>query len=89
MQSRLTPAELAAICSHMNDDHEDALLTYAHTFGGVDEALAARMASLDATGFDLEVEAAAGRRTVRIAFDHELADADDARHTLIRMAGAP
>jgi putative heme iron utilization protein len=26
---------------------------------------------------------------VRVAFDHELADADDARHTLIRMAGAP
>jgi hypothetical protein len=37
---------------------------------------------------DIDVDSAAGRATVRVAFDHEIRDADDARDTLIAMAKA-
>jgi putative heme iron utilization protein len=37
-------------------------------------------------GMDLAVETPSGSQAVRIAFDHRLADSDDARATLIAMA---
>lgn len=86
MQRPLNAEAVASILEHMNDDHADAIAQYARTFGGVTDVLGASMTGLDATGMDLEVDTPAGRRASRIPFDHVLADADDAHHTLIRMA---
>ncbi len=76
------------ICEHMNDDHADAVSAYARTFGNIADVQSARLLSLDALGMDIDVDSAAGRATVRVAFDHEIRDADDARDTLIAMAKA-
>lgn len=39
----LTPAISERICRHMNDDHSDAVLRYAHHYGGMTSATAATM----------------------------------------------
>jgi len=73
------------ICQHMNDDHADAIVLYAKTFGGVTDAIAAQMLSIDAQGMDLTAQANGETVPVRIQFDRVLADAEDAHQTLIAM----
>ena len=43
----LTPAISERICRHMNDDHSDAVLRYAHHYGGMTSATAATMTQHD------------------------------------------
>ncbi|GAC1425240.1 MAG: hypothetical protein NVSMB5_19510 [Candidatus Velthaea sp.] len=88
MDNPLTPQAAAAICDHMNDDHADAIVTYARVFAKIADAREARMTGMDRAGMNLDVVAEAGTANVRIPFDHELRDADDARDTLIAMARA-
>ncbi len=69
----------------MNDDHADAIVLYAKAFGGVTDASAAQMLSIDAQGMDLTAQVNGEAVPVRIQFDHLLADAEDAHQTLIAM----
>lgn len=73
------------ICAHMNDDHADAIVLYARVFGGAKSAIAAQMEKIDAHGMDLTVQTQSETTPVRITFDHELKDSEDAHHTLIDM----
>lgn len=73
------------ICKHMNDDHADAVALYAKAFGNEPDAAAAQMLKIDAQGMDLAVQVNGANKPVRIAFDHELQNAEDAHHTLIEM----
>lgn len=72
------------ICAHMNDDHAGAIVLYARVFGGVD-AIAAQMEKIDAQGMNLTVQTQSEVTPIRITFDHELRDSEDAHHTLIEM----
>jgi putative heme iron utilization protein len=85
MADTLTEAVSQRICSHMNDDHADAVALYAKTFGGIAEVTSAEMLRIDATGMDLVVHQAEQTMPVRITFDHELQDSEDAHQTLIAM----
>ncbi|MBD2505021.1 DUF2470 domain-containing protein [Anabaena azotica] len=79
-------AEISSrICSHMNEDHADAVVLYAQVFGGVNQADSAQLLAIDAQGMDLTAEVNGESVPVRIQFDHVLADAEDAHHTLIAM----
>ncbi len=69
----------------MNDDHADAVILYAKAFGGITDAFAAQMVSIDAQGMDLTAQVNGEAVPVRIQFDHVLADAEDAHQTLIAM----
>ncbi len=69
----------------MNDDHADAIVVYAKAFGGIRNAIAAQMLSIDAQGMDLTAQVNGEAVPVRIEFDHVLADAEDAHQTLIAM----
>jgi putative heme iron utilization protein len=69
----------------MNDDHSDAVLLYAQVLGGHPQATAATMRSIDAEGMNLDVHTPGATLPSRIPFDHVLADAEDAHHTLIAM----
>jgi putative heme iron utilization protein len=80
----LTPAVSDRICSHMNDDHADAVLTYARHYGGLQDARTARMLRVQAEAMELEVD---GQR-VQIGFDHPLCDSEDAHRTLVAMLRA-
>eukprot|EP00808_Paulinella_micropora_P013266 g20436.t1 len=81
----LTPEVSTRICKHMNEDHSDAVVLYAKVFGGASEVDKAQMKSIDAHGMDLTVEHGGASRTVRVVFDHPLADSEDAHQTLIAM----
>ena len=73
------------ICTHMNQDHGDAVLLYAQAFGHLSDATAAQMLSIDAEGMDLNAQVNGSLVPVRIQFDRTLKDAEDAHHTLIAM----
>jgi len=84
MADPLTPEVSDRICKHMNDDHAEAVLLYAKTFGNAGGATAAQMLRIDAEGMDLQVEGSEASE-VRISFDHALQDSEDAHQTLISM----
>lgn len=73
------------ICKHMNEDHADAVVLYAQTFGRLTDATAAQMVSIDAQGMSLNAQMNGVTVPVRVEFDHVLEDAEDAHHTLIAM----
>ncbi|WP_427159120.1 DUF2470 domain-containing protein [Aliinostoc sp. HNIBRCY26] len=85
MADQFSPEVSSRICSHMNEDHANAVLLYAQFFGGILEATAARMQAIDAQGMDLIAQVNDENLPVRIPFDHVLADSEDAHHTLIAM----
>jgi putative heme iron utilization protein len=85
MADPLSPQISDRICKHMNEHHADAIVLYAKAFGGISEATAAQMRQIDATGMDLDVEIAGTPQSLRIPFDHELQDSEDAHQTLIAM----
>lgn len=85
MADVLTDAISQRICTHMNEDHADAVVLYAKAFGGVSDVSSAEMVHIDSTGMDLMVYQAETTIPVRILFDHELQDSEDAHQTLIAM----
>ncbi|CAM2772354.1 DUF2470 domain-containing protein [Rariglobus hedericola] len=83
------PAEKAAhILDHMNEDHADSILNYAHHFARRSAATAARLSGIDQTGMDLVVTEPAGETSVRIAFEKPLTSPEDAHMVLVGMARA-
>ena len=85
MADPITPEVSDRICKHMNEDHADAIALYARVFGKMPAAIGAQMLAIDPQGMDLNVQAEDKETKVRIAFDHTLADSEDAHHTLIDM----
>ena len=85
MSEAITAAVSDRICKHMNKDHSDAVLVYAQRFGGLSEATAATMAAIDPEGMDLVAQVEGSEQPVRVKFEHPLADAADAHHTLVAM----
>lgn len=73
------------ICQHMNEDHADAVVLYARTFGNSPDAEAAEMLSIDEQGMNLNTKVRGESVPLRIEFDHVLKDSEDAHHTLIAM----
>ncbi len=73
------------ICKHMNEDHASAIALYAQVFGNFPDTEAAQMLSIDAQGMNLTAQIKGSSLPVRIEFDHELKDSEDAHHTLIDM----
>ncbi|HYW22251.1 MAG TPA: DUF2470 domain-containing protein [Nodularia sp. (in: cyanobacteria)] len=79
-------AEISSrICSHMNEDHANAVILYAQAFGGVTDATTAQMLSIDSEGMNLTAQVNTETVPVRIQFDHTLVDSEDAHQTLIAM----
>lgn len=73
------------ICTHMNEDHANAVVLYAQIFGGQPDAESAQMLAIDANGMDLTAQVNGEILPVRVKFDRTLKDAEDAHHTLIDM----
>ena len=73
------------ICKHMNEDHADAVVLYAKAYGNLTDATTAQMLSIDAEGMNIQAQVNGDDVPVRVKFDHTLANAEDAHHTLIDM----
>jgi len=52
----LTPDVSARICLHMNNDHAEAVLSYARHYGGVEAPQSARMLQVLPEAMELEVD---------------------------------
>ncbi|MEM6447528.1 MAG: DUF2470 domain-containing protein [Cyanobacteria bacterium P01_D01_bin.123] len=85
MADPITPAISDRICAHMNDDHADAIALYAKVFGKLEDVSAAQMQAIDPQGMDLLAEVNGEAQPVRITFERELADSEDAHQMLIAM----
>ncbi len=68
----------------MNDDHADALIQFAKSFGGIMQPINVKMIDLSPIAMQLEIDG----KQVEIAFDHELVDSADAHHSLVNMLKA-
>ena len=80
----LADAEVT-IVEHMNDDHPDATLAYARTFGRIPTATRALMTAIDRYGFDLLAVTSDGEQQVRIPFTEDVTSPDAARRALIAL----
>jgi putative heme iron utilization protein len=85
MSEPITPVISDRICKHMNEDHGDALVLYAKAFGNSPEAETAQMISIDPQGMNLSVQINGETVPVRIEFDRDLIDDQDAHYKLIDM----
>ncbi len=85
MAESITPAISDRICKHMNEDHAAAVLTYAHVYGKSPAAATAAMSAIDPLGMDLTAQVDGNTVSLRIPFDRELTDSEDAHQVLISM----
>jgi len=84
--SVLSADDVDRIVTHMNEDHAEDLMRYAQAYADLAEVEAVRMTSIDAEGFDLDVQGSGTTTPVRIDFDRPLDTADDARSRLAELA---
>jgi putative heme iron utilization protein len=85
MADPITPEVSQRICTHMNDDHAEAVLMYAKVYGQAEDATAATMKSIDPEGMDLNVTLGEEATTIRVPFERSLTDSEDAHQVLIAM----
>jgi putative heme iron utilization protein len=85
MADPITPEISDRICQHMNDDHGAAVLVYAQVYGNLTTAETAQMVSIDPHGMEIAAAVAGQQQQVRIGFDRELTDSEDAHQMLIKM----
>lgn len=85
---QLTPEISDRICKHMNEDHAAAVLTYAQVYGKSPAAVTAAMSAIDPLGMDLTAQVDGNTVSLRIPFDRELTDSEDAHQVLISMIKA-
>ena len=85
MADPITPEISDRICKHMNDDHASAVLTYAQVYGKAPTAATAAMSAIDPLGMDLTAQVDGETVGLRIPFDRELTDSEDAHQVLISM----
>jgi putative heme iron utilization protein len=85
MADPITPEISDRICQHMNDDHAPAVLVYAQVYGNLAGAETASMVSIDPQGMEIAAAVAGEPQQIRIAFDRELTDSEDAHQMLIKM----
>ena len=76
----------ARIVTHMNDDHADSLLAYAHYFAAMPDAVRARMTGLSVSGFELCVTVSSGAETsVVVPYDPPIRSAIQVRKVAVAM----
>jgi putative heme iron utilization protein len=81
----ITPEISDRICKHMNDDHAAAVLVYAQVYGQAPQAAQAQMTSIDPHGMNLNAQIEGATQNLRVEFDRELTDSEDAHQMLIQM----
>lgn len=76
------------ILGHMNTDHADAVLAYAHAFAGIMDASDATMTAVDRYGFDLTATTPGGKKNARIAFDTPVRTTEEVRIAMVKLVKA-
>lgn len=74
--------------SHMNDDHQDALMDFARVYGSdlkQEDVLRVSMCALDRFGFRLQVQCGDGVQNVTIPFDPPLQRSEEVRTAIVNL----
>lgn len=79
----ITPDELERIIGHMNDDHGDALVRYAHAFANRSDVTVAKMVDLTETEIVLALQ---NDERLAIPLTSPVQTAKDAHVVLVEMA---
>ena len=77
----------AGILEHMNDDHTDAVLSYARALAGIASATSATMTAVDRYGFELAASTPDGPKVARLAFEEPVATSDEVRKAMVALVG--
>lgn len=72
--------------THLNEDHDDALLNMAQALGGCPEATAARCIDADRTGLDLIAQTPDGEAPVRVAYEEPIEGPEGLRTATVKLA---
>ncbi len=75
----------AAARAHLNEDHREALLLWARTLGGYDDAAIATCEAIDRYGVELRVVTPRGDAPVRVGFAEPARTADDLRGATVDL----
>ena len=73
------------IIEHMNDDHRDAMVILCKKMSKAVDTTDAVMVSIDRYGFEMSAVTAEGERPIRLAFDNQASDSEDARKEIITL----
>lgn len=74
--------------THLNEDHDDALLEMVQAFGGHPEATAARCLDADRTGLDLVAQTPEGEVDVRVLYEEPIDEPAGLRKATVKLAQA-
>jgi putative heme iron utilization protein len=77
--------DAAAIITHMNADHADAMVSYCKAFSKATDISSASMTGVDRYGFEMSAMTREGARPVRLAFPAPVTTPQEARAALIAM----
>ena len=73
------------IIEHMNDDHEDSMVLYCKAMSKATDTSSAVMTQIDRYGFEMSANTSEGPRPIRLAFNNEVSNADEARKELVSL----
>ncbi|MEM7000761.1 MAG: DUF2470 domain-containing protein [Pseudomonadota bacterium] len=84
----LSHEDKARIIDHMNEDHADACLLYAHHYADRQDATAALLKDVQQLRMVLEITTAAGIESLSVDLLAPVDSAADAHHVLVDMVKA-
>ena len=73
------------IIEHMNDDHADSMVLYCKAMSKATDTSSAVMTQIDRYGFEMSANTSEGPRPIRLAFNNEVSNADEARKELVYL----
>ena len=73
------------IIEHMNDDHADSMVLYCKAMSKATDTSSAVMTQIDRYGFEMSANTSEGPRPIRLAFNNEVSNADEARKELVSL----
>ena len=77
--------EIDEIVQHMNEDHADSLLLYAHYYGGHKDAMEATLVDVSHETCTLSVRAQEGVKSVAIILKRPVSDIKEAERVMVEM----
>ena len=76
------------IIEHMNDDHRDAMVIICQKMSKAVDTTDAEMVSIDRYGFEMSAVTSSGNRPIRLAFENEISNSEEARIEIINLVKA-
>lgn len=73
------------VIKHMNEDHQDSMVTMCKALTRAKDTSAATMTGIDRYGFEMSATTAVGPRPIRLAFDTPITNAQNARKALVAL----